>query len=217
MYLEHLRNWDVRFSWGSEALAYLYRQLYQASMRTKDSSSLCGQFGIRQGIPTELTSHVITNLHRNVESERERFIENKEIPHNDSAYQEYLVWYAERYRLKLKPGCTREEWSELVSEDPSAAEGYHAFNMVVRETGGSQVDYAPMHDEMKFRSRFHKWAAMLSCHDAQSVDVFTGGTSRSSRARRRQMTIDDIEEEEEEETAHDHEVDIDAPQPSQPP
>ncbi|KAE8817728.1 Alpha-L-arabinofuranosidase 1 [Hordeum vulgare] len=141
-----------------------------------------------------------------------------------------------------------EEWSELVSEDPSAVEGYHAFNMVVRETVGSQVDYAPMHDELgrefllcvndanvvlshppggassertlrtaleKFRSRFHKWAAMLSCHGAQSVDVFTGGTSRSSRARRRQLTIDDIEEEEGEETAHDHEVDIHAPQPSQ--
>ncbi|KAE8799953.1 hypothetical protein D1007_24574 [Hordeum vulgare] len=181
-------------------------------------------------------------------NQRETLIDKENRPHNDSAYQKYLVWYAERYRLKLKPGWTREEWSELVSEDPSAAEGYHAFNMAVRETGGSQVDYAPMHDELgreflmcvndanvalshprggassertlrttleKFKSRFHKWAAMLSCHGAQSVDVFTGGTSRSSRARRRQLTIDDIEEEEEEETAQEHEVDIDAPQPSQ--
>ncbi|KAE8799358.1 hypothetical protein D1007_25293 [Hordeum vulgare] len=134
-------------------------------------------------------------------NQRERFIENEERPHNDSAYQEYLVWYAERYRLKPKLGWTREEWSELVSKDPSAAEGYHAFNMAVRETGGSQVDYAPMHDELgrefllcvndanvalrhppggassertlrtvleKFRSRFHKWEAMLSCHGARS-------------------------------------------------
>ncbi|XP_044954476.1 uncharacterized protein LOC123404602 [Hordeum vulgare subsp. vulgare] len=45
-------------------------------------------------------------------------------------------------------GWTREEWSELVSEDPSAAEGYHAFNMAVREAAGSQADYAPMYDEM---------------------------------------------------------------------
>ncbi|KAE8819751.1 Alpha-L-arabinofuranosidase 1 [Hordeum vulgare] len=142
------------------------------------------------------------------------------------------------YRLKLKPGWTREEWSELVSEYPCAAEGYHAFNMAMRDTGGSQVDYAPMHDELgreflmcvndanvalshppggassertlrttleKFKSRFHKWATMLSCHGAQSVDVFTGGTSRSYRARRCQLTIDDIEEEEEEETAQEHE------------
>ncbi|KAI4996846.1 hypothetical protein ZWY2020_052188 [Hordeum vulgare] len=42
MYLERLRNWDIQFSWGSEALAYLYRQLDQASMRTRESSSLCG-------------------------------------------------------------------------------------------------------------------------------------------------------------------------------
>ena len=47
------------------------------------------------------------------------------------------------------------------------------------------------------------------------MDVFTGGTSRSSRARRRQLTIDDIEEEEEEEAAQEHEVDIDAPQLTQ--
>ncbi|KAE8782952.1 hypothetical protein D1007_43644 [Hordeum vulgare] len=123
--------------------------------------------------------------------------------------------------------------------------------MVVRETGGSQVEYAPMHDELgreflmcvndanvalshprggalsertlrttleKFKARFQKWEAMLSFHGAQSVDVFTAGTSRSSRARRRHLTIDYIEEEEqiEEETTQEHEVDIDAPQPSQP-
>ncbi|KAE8805338.1 hypothetical protein D1007_18574 [Hordeum vulgare] len=272
MYLERLRNWDVQFSWGSAALTYLYRQLDQAPMRTKDSSSLCG-FVWRLFVwmwerlpvgrpmlknpdhpkPIHMKAFIM-KIHIVARQlpiigirERERFIENEERPHNDSAYQEYLVWYAEHYRLKLKPGWTREEWSELVSEDPSAVEGYHAFNMVVREIGGSQVDYAPMHDELgrefllcvndvnvalshppggassertlrtaleKFRSRFHKWAAMLSCHGAQSVDVFTGGTSRSSRARRREMTIDDIEEEEEEEIAQDHEVDIDAPQPS---
>ena len=50
--------------------------------------------------------------------------------------------------MRSVTGWTREEWSELVPEDPSAAEGYHAFNMVVREIGGSQVDYAPMHDEL---------------------------------------------------------------------
>ncbi|KAE8803440.1 Alpha-L-arabinofuranosidase 1 [Hordeum vulgare] len=70
----------------------------------------------------------------------------------------------------------------------------------------------------KFKARFHKWAAMLSFHGAQSMDVFTPSTRHSSRARRRHLTIDDIEEEEqiEEETTHEHEVDIDAPQPSQP-
>ncbi|KAE8773431.1 hypothetical protein D1007_54319 [Hordeum vulgare] len=42
MYLELLRDWDTQYSWGSAALAYLYRQLDQASTRTKDTSSLCG-------------------------------------------------------------------------------------------------------------------------------------------------------------------------------
>jgi hypothetical protein len=81
-------------------------------------------------------------------NQRETLLESENRPHNESAYQKYLLWYGKRYRLKLKPGWTQEEWSELVSEDPSTAEGYHAFNMAVRETQGSQVDYAPMHDEL---------------------------------------------------------------------
>ncbi|KAE8766615.1 hypothetical protein D1007_62135 [Hordeum vulgare] len=161
-------------------------------------------------------------------NQRETLVESENRPHNNSTDQKYLVWYGQRYRLKVKPGWTQEEWSELVSEDPSVAEGYHAFNMVVRETVGSQVDYAPMHDELgreflmcvndanvalshpptgalskrtlrstlEFKARFHKWAAMLSCHGAQSMDEFTAGTSRSSRDRRRHLTIDDTEEEE---------------------
>ncbi|KAI4996026.1 hypothetical protein ZWY2020_041124 [Hordeum vulgare] len=42
MYLERLRNWDTQYSWGETALAYLYHQLDQASMRTRVTSSLCG-------------------------------------------------------------------------------------------------------------------------------------------------------------------------------
>ncbi|KAI4971177.1 hypothetical protein ZWY2020_002091 [Hordeum vulgare] len=42
MYLELLKDWDTQYSWGSAALVYLYRQLDQASTRTKDTSSLCG-------------------------------------------------------------------------------------------------------------------------------------------------------------------------------
>ncbi|KAE8782951.1 hypothetical protein D1007_43643 [Hordeum vulgare] len=234
MYLEHLRNWDIQFSWGSATLAYLYSQ---ASMRTRESSSFCGfvwsfsvwmwerlsvgrpmlknpdkpnpnpheglhdedpyrrptvayhwdqvfwrpyeedreydlnqmcmrdsniwrsrcpmiclytvefhfvdrvarQFGKRQGIPTKETRSVITNLHgfsrRNNQdisdwvakhhhwiamwNERVTLIDSENRPHNDSTYQNYLVWYGECYWLKLKAGWTREEWSELVSEDPS--------------------------------------------------------------------------------------------------
>uniref|UniRef100_A0A8I6WS75 Aminotransferase-like plant mobile domain-containing protein n=1 Tax=Hordeum vulgare subsp. vulgare TaxID=112509 RepID=A0A8I6WS75_HORVV len=92
------------------------------------------QFGKRQGIPTEETRSVITNLHRfsrrnnqdisdwsakhhhwiAMWNHRETLFESDNSPHNDLAYQKYLVWYGEHYRLKLKPGWTREEWSELV-------------------------------------------------------------------------------------------------------
>uniref|UniRef100_A0A8I6Y6K9 Aminotransferase-like plant mobile domain-containing protein n=1 Tax=Hordeum vulgare subsp. vulgare TaxID=112509 RepID=A0A8I6Y6K9_HORVV len=126
------------------------------------------QFGKLQGIPIEESKETITKLHRfsrrnnqdisdwankynhwiSMWNQREMFVESENRPHNDSAYQKYLVWYGQHYRFKLKPGWTQEEWDELVSEDTSHAEGYHAFNMVVRETIRSQVDYAAMHDEL---------------------------------------------------------------------
>ena len=56
-------------------------------------------------------------------------------------------------------------------------------------------------------------AAMLSCHGAKSVDVFTGGTSRSNRAHRRHLRNEEIEEEQVQEEEPTQE---DAPQPSQP-
>ncbi|KAE8809750.1 hypothetical protein D1007_13644 [Hordeum vulgare] len=92
------------------------------------------KFGKRQGIPTEETRSVITNLHRfsrrnnqdisdwaakhnhwiAMWNQRETIVESENRPHSDSAYQKYLVWYGECYRLKLNPDWTREEWSELV-------------------------------------------------------------------------------------------------------
>ncbi|XP_037438219.1 uncharacterized protein LOC119305935 [Triticum dicoccoides] len=246
------------------------------------------QFGKRQGIPIEESKEKMLSLHRfdrrnnqdisdwankhrawiEIWNQRDTLVQSENRPHNQSAYQKYQVWYADRYRLKLKPGWTHEEWSELVSEDPETAEGYHTFNTAVRDTRGAHVDYAPMHDEMgrelllcvndanvalshppdgalsertlrstmeKFKKRFHKMAAMLSCHGAKSSDVYAPG-SRAARANKRRyvQNEEDIEEEvNEEEPAHqeepthhdeheydathqeDHEYDVDAPQPSQ--
>ncbi|KAE8781666.1 hypothetical protein D1007_45057 [Hordeum vulgare] len=231
MYLELLRDCDTQCSWGSAALAYLYRQLDHPSTRTNDTSSLCGfvwslsmwmwerlpvgrpvfknpdkpnpnpHEGLHDQDPYRRPTiaycwdqvswrpyendrdfnsnemykvfqlrraRTITRLHRfsrrnnqdisycankhnqwiTMWNQRETLVELENRPHNDSTYHKYLVWYGQRYRLKLMPDWTQEEWSELVSEDPSAAQGYHAFNMAVRGTVGSQVDYAPMHEEL---------------------------------------------------------------------
>ena len=91
------------------------------------------------------------NKHRTwiqIWNQRDTLVESENRPHNQSAYQKYRVRYAHRYRLKLKPGWTHEEWSELVSEDPETTEGYRTFNTAVRDTRGAHVDYAPMHDKM---------------------------------------------------------------------
>lgn len=42
MFLDLLSNWDTQYSWGSAALAYLYRQLDEGCRKMKDTSSLAG-------------------------------------------------------------------------------------------------------------------------------------------------------------------------------
>ncbi|KAE8777462.1 hypothetical protein D1007_49772 [Hordeum vulgare] len=42
MFLDPLRDWDVKWSWGSAALAFLYRQLDGACMRSKPTSCVGG-------------------------------------------------------------------------------------------------------------------------------------------------------------------------------
>ena len=59
----------------------------------------------------------------------------------------------------------------------------------------------------KFKKRFHKMAAMLSCHGAQSSDVYAP-SSHAARANRRRYlrNEEDIDEEvHEEEPAHQEE------------
>ncbi|KAE8807655.1 Alpha-L-arabinofuranosidase 1 [Hordeum vulgare] len=156
--------------------------------------------------------HRRANKHHNwiaLWNQKEKLVESENRPHNDSSYQKYLVWYGQHYLLKLKPGWTKEEWSELVSKDRSTAEGYHDFNMdreflmcvndvnvALSHPSGSGLSEGTLRTIVHFKTRFHKWEAMLSCHGHQSVDVFTVGTSLSSRARRCHLTIDDTEEEE---------------------
>ncbi|KAE8781684.1 Alpha-L-arabinofuranosidase 1 [Hordeum vulgare] len=155
MYLERLRNWDVPFRWGSAALSYLYRQLDQASMRTKDSSSLCGfvwslSVWMWERLPVGLPmlknpDHPNPNPHEGI--------------HHEDPYRRPTVAY---------------HWDQVSVYTGSSHVRYKCYV--------NEMD--TLTDEQKFKSRFHKWAAMLSCHGAQSVDVFTSGTSRSSRARR---------------------------------
>ncbi|KAE8810345.1 hypothetical protein D1007_12929 [Hordeum vulgare] len=198
------------------------------------------QFGKLQGIPIEESKETITKLHRfsrrnNQDisdwvnkhnhwivmwNQRETLVESDNRPHNDSAYQKYLVWYGQRYWLKLKPGYG-PSWCQKTHQLQKGKE----FLMCVNDAnvapshppGGALSERTLRSTLEKFKARFHKWASMLSCHDAQYVDVFTAGTSHSSKPRRRHLTIDDTEEEEQiqEQQAQEHEVDIDAPQPSQ--
>uniref|UniRef100_A0A8I7BB60 Aminotransferase-like plant mobile domain-containing protein n=1 Tax=Hordeum vulgare subsp. vulgare TaxID=112509 RepID=A0A8I7BB60_HORVV len=102
------------------------------------------QFWKRQGIPIKESKETIPKLHRFIQrnnqdildwankhhqwivmwNRRETLVESENRPHNDSAYQKYLVWYGQRYRLKLKPGWTQEEC-------PSWCRKTHQLQMVI--------------------------------------------------------------------------------------
>lgn len=62
-------------------------------------------------------------------------VEKERRPHNELQYQNHLKWLADRYRLKLKPGWTREHET-----------GYASFNLEARDNEGTQLDYAQLHD-----------------------------------------------------------------------
>lgn len=70
-------------------------------------------------------------------------MEKERRPHNELQYQEHLNWLAGRYRLKLKPGWSREQVEELDRED-----GYMNFNLQARDNEGTQLDYAQLHDRV---------------------------------------------------------------------
>ncbi|KAE8768626.1 hypothetical protein D1007_59879 [Hordeum vulgare] len=133
--LNEMCTHDNLLWWGRSPMIFFY------AVEWHFVDHVARKFGKLQGIPIEESKETITNLHsrRNNQdisdwatkhnnwiamwNQREMFVELENRPHNDSAYQKYLVWYGQGYWLQLKPGWTQEEWSELVSEDPSAAEG----------------------------------------------------------------------------------------------
>ncbi|KAE8791969.1 hypothetical protein D1007_33600 [Hordeum vulgare] len=126
------------------------------------------QFGKLQGIPFEENKSVITHLHgysrRNNQdmsdwankhhhwialwNHIDTLVDSKNRPHNESAYQKYLVWYGQRYRLKLKPGWTRVFL--MCVNDANVALSYPQGGALSERTLRTTVE--------KFKARFHKWA-----------------------------------------------------------
>src|SRR4051812_11381496 len=76
-------------------------------------------------------------------NQRERLVHKKNRVHNDRLYEKHLEWLAQHYRLKLKPGWTREELIELDKET-----GYVKSTNDQRQLWGSYLDYAQLHDRV---------------------------------------------------------------------
>ncbi|XBI97003.1 hypothetical protein VPH35_033215 [Triticum aestivum] len=186
---------------------------------------------------------------------RAALVEKERRLHSDSLYEEHLKWLAGRYRLKLKPGWNRSELEELDREsrymdfnletrdnegtqldyaqlhDRVGMELLHCVNeagVALGEDEGSGSSKKLLRKTMKsFVSRFHKMAAMLSCHKIAAG----ASTSRDNRRRRRlqeeelqeEPEQEDEEPEQDEEEYNQDEEEVlgmsqmdDVPQPSQP-
>ncbi|XBI77992.1 hypothetical protein VPH35_087764 [Triticum aestivum] len=196
-------------------------------------------------------------------NQRVALVEKQRRQHSDSVYEEHLKWLARRYRLKLKPGWNHSELEELDREsgymdfnvqtrdnegtqldyaqlhDRVGMELLHCVNeagVALGEDEGSGSSEKSLRKTMKsFVSRFHKMAAMLSCHGSKAVLTAGASTSRDNRRRRRlvlqqEQQEEQLQEEPEQEEAQQDEEEYnqdekevlgmsqmdDAPEPSQP-
>lgn len=76
-------------------------------------------------------------------TQRHRRLEMDRTPDNEHAYNVYLEWLRREYRLVLKGAFSCEDVVDLLPGD-----GDIAFNNTIRETIGSNLDYAPLHDRV---------------------------------------------------------------------
>ncbi|XP_037440969.1 serine/threonine-protein phosphatase 7 long form homolog [Triticum dicoccoides] len=196
-------------------------------------------------------------------NQRVALVEKERRQHSDSVYEEHLKWLARRYRLKLKPGWNRSELEELDREsgymdfnvqtrdnegtqldyaqlhDRVGMELLHCVNeagVALGEDEGSGSSEKSLRKTMKsFVSRFHKMAAMLSCHGSKAVLTAGASTSRDNRrclrlVLQQEQQEEQLQEEPEQEEAQQDEEEYnqdeeevlgmsqmdDAPEPSQP-
>ncbi|KAE8790020.1 hypothetical protein D1007_35699 [Hordeum vulgare] len=148
MFLDPLRDWDVKWSWGSAAQAFLYRQ-----------------FGVQQRTPPDYVETSVklhkTNRQSNKtvinweehhmiwvdmwNAQRQHRVENDQTPHTyEAAYLRHLEWMRTEYRVIHKAAWTRSDCLDLLPSEATDA----AFNNSITETVGAHLDYGPLHDRV---------------------------------------------------------------------
>ncbi|KAE8817866.1 hypothetical protein D1007_04489 [Hordeum vulgare] len=98
MFLDPLHDWDVKWSWGSAALAFLYHQLDGACMRNKPTSTLGGFVSALQDKPKNNKSVINWEEHHIMwvdmwNAQRNARVETDQTPDTDeAAYLRHLEW-----------------------------------------------------------------------------------------------------------------------------
>jgi len=76
-------------------------------------------------------------------NQRDHRREMDRTPDNEHAYSTYLEWLRREYRLVLRGALSHEDVLDLLPEDIDIE-----FNNSIRDTHGSHVEYAPLHDRV---------------------------------------------------------------------
>ncbi|KAE8797831.1 serine/threonine-protein phosphatase 7 [Hordeum vulgare] len=155
MWLKALTVFDNKFSWGSAALAYLYRQLDDACrMTTKDGGvGGCGMTAIWCRAELWLgrrRQRKIKDWHNHHKSYAIMFEQSVQAAsgiqrtqhrqHCPLAFNNYLRWFQESTRVEIYPPAYEEDILEEPTEYDALAQGDH--NKLIRE--GYQTSFAPV-------------------------------------------------------------------------
>uniref|UniRef100_A0A8I6XU40 Aminotransferase-like plant mobile domain-containing protein n=1 Tax=Hordeum vulgare subsp. vulgare TaxID=112509 RepID=A0A8I6XU40_HORVV len=126
MFLDPLRDWDVKWSWGSAALAFLYRQLDGSCMRSKPTSTL-GAMGRYKAYISELD--MLTYEQVNWRPYTLFGVQQRTPP-------DYVETSVQLHKTNRQTNKSVINWEE------------HHMIWVDMETVGAHLDYGPLHDRV---------------------------------------------------------------------
>ncbi|KAE8784886.1 mutator protein [Hordeum vulgare] len=138
MWLKALTVFDNKFSWGSTALAYLYRQLDDACRRTTKDGGVGGCMLLLSVWSWERLPGPVGGSF-SLEGSFEHTT-NPVPPACPLAFNNYLRWFQESTRVEICPPAYEEDILEEPTEYDALAQG--DYNKLIRE--GYQTSFAPV-------------------------------------------------------------------------
>ena len=150
MWLPLLEDWDEAgtFSWGSAALAWLYRQLCNAYRQTSADANIAGCVWLLHCRVDSRKNKKVTDwayYHQDHITHWEK-LEANVVPdhgeHNKMEFDAYLAWLHRNYHLVLRPAWMLAD----IAEDPEDVEEQNEYD--TRTCEGGMVESGPIRNRV---------------------------------------------------------------------